>query len=158
MVSGFIALSGALSSLGYVAGLSTVLDTEWAAKVSGGDPQPRTGYLMLLGSAVTDAQTTMATLASLEVSGTGYARQPIQWSPPAAGSRSIANATLVQFGPFADPSGLNVAVQAAALVTRMTSASGLGLMAWNLTSPLTTTQNQALQIAVGALTMSLSTS
>jgi hypothetical protein len=157
-LSGFIALSGALSSLGYLVGQSTALDAEWAAKSAGGDPQPKTSYLMLLGSTLTDAQTTMATLASLEVSGTGYARQPIPWGSPASSSRSVSNNVLIQFGPFGDPSGLNTAVQAAAMVTRMTSASGLCLMAWNLTSPLATTQNQALQIAVGALTMSLSTS
>jgi hypothetical protein len=155
-MSGFIALSGALGSLGYLAGQSTPLDAEWAAKSASGDPQPKTSYLMLLGSTLTDAQTTMATLASLEVSGTGYARQPIPWGSPA--SRAISNNVLIQFGPFADPSGLNTSVQAAAMVTRMTSASGLCLMAWNLASPLATTQNQALQIAVGALTMSLSTS
>ncbi|MFI9271881.1 hypothetical protein ACIGXM_14340 [Kitasatospora sp. NPDC052896] len=157
-MSGFIALSGALSDLAYLAGQSSLLDAEWAAKSQGGDAQPKTSYLMLLGSTVVDGQTAMATLASLEVSGTGYARQPIPWAAPDSGSRSISNSVLIQFGPFADPSGLNTSVQAAAMVTRMTGSNGLCLMTWNLASPLTTVQNQALQIAVGSLSMSLSTS
>ncbi|KJK55355.1 hypothetical protein UK12_29225 [Saccharothrix sp. ST-888] len=157
-MAGFIALSGALAGLGYLAGQSTALDAEWTAKAQSGDAQPRSSYLMLLGSTVTDAQTTMATLASLEVSGTGYARQPIPWGAPAQASRSVSNSVLIQFGPFADPTGLNTSVQAAAMVTRMTSANGLCLMVWNLATPLATQQNQALQIAVGALSMSLSTS
>lgn len=152
-MSSFIALQGALTDLGYLVGQSTPLAAEWAAKTSSGDPNPTTTYLMLLNAAVVDSQTVMATLAGLEVTGTGYARQPVPWAAPLS-ARTIANSLLVQFGPFSDASGLSAPVLAAALVTRMTGSSGICLMAWNFSS-LTTTQNQALQLAAGGLVMGL---
>lgn len=153
-MASFIALQGALSDLSYLVGQATPLATEWAAKTASGDPNPTATYLMLLNAAVTDSQTVMSTLAGLEVTGTGYARQPVPWAAPLA-ARTIANSLLVQFGPFSDASGLSAPVLAAALVTRMTGTSGICLMAWNLSGGLTTTQNQALQLAAGGLVMGL---
>jgi hypothetical protein len=157
--NGFIALQGAVSSLDYLNGRSTALDAEWQAKTAGGDPQPKTTYLMLLTQVVTDAQTDMTTLVGIEAAGTGYARQPIPWGAASTSTRTAANTDLVQFGPFNDPTGLAAPVTGAALVTRMTSSAGqptgLALMAWNLASPITTAQNQALQLAAGSLTMTL---
>ena len=157
--NGFIALQGAVSALDYLNGRATVLDAEWQAKTAGGDPQPKTTYLMLLTAAVTDAQTDMTTLVGLEAAGTGYARQPVPWGAASTSTRQSTNTDLIQFGPFSDPSGLAAPVTGAALVTRMTSSAGqptgLCLMAWNLASAITTQQNQALQLAAGALTMTL---
>ncbi|MFE4527112.1 hypothetical protein ACFRMO_07925 [Streptomyces anulatus] len=156
---GFIAVQGAVSALDYLTGRSTGLEAEWQAKIAGGNPQPKTTYLMLLTQTVTDAQTDMATLLGIEAAGTGYARQPVPWGAASTDTRRSANVDLVQFGPFSDPTGLAAPVAGAALVTRMTSSAGqptgLCLMAWNLDSAITTQQNQALQLAVGALSMTL---
>lgn len=157
--NGFIALSGAVSALDYLAGRTTALQAEWDAKTASGDPQPKTTYLMLLTQVVVDAQTDMATLIGIEAAGTGYARQPVPWGAASTSTRQAANSDLIQFGPFPDPTGLAAPVTGAALVTRMTSSAGqpagLCLMAWNLASAITTQQNQALQLPVGALTMTL---
>ncbi|MFF1693121.1 hypothetical protein ACFVXC_05765 [Streptomyces sp. NPDC058257] len=160
--NGFIAVQGAVSALDHLSGRSTVLEAEWLAKTQGGDPLPRATYLMLLTQTVTDAQTDMTTLVGIEAAGTGYARQPIPWSAATSATRSATTSDLVQFGPFSDPTGLAAPVTGAALVTRMTSSagqpSGLCLMAWNLATPITTSQNQALQLAPGSLTMTLAVS
>lgn len=161
--NGFIALQGAVSALDFLTGrTTTALEAEWQAKTAGGDPQPKTTYLMLLTQLVTDAQTDMTTLVGIEVAGTGYARQPVPWGAAATDVRSASNSDLVQFGPFSDPSGLAAPVTGAALVTRMTSSagqpSGLCLMAWNLGDAITTAQNQALQLAPGSLSMTLAVS
>jgi hypothetical protein len=156
--NGFIALSGALSALDHLTGRSTLLEAEWLAKSAAGDPQPKATYLMLLTDVVVDADTTMAGLAALEVSGSGYSRQVVPWGVADASARFVANGDLIQFGPFSDSGGLSDPVTGAALVTRMSTGSGLGLMAWNLASPLTVVQNQALQLAVSALKMTLAVS
>ncbi|MFV0135502.1 hypothetical protein ACLGIH_20160 [Streptomyces sp. HMX87] len=157
--NGFIAVQGAVSALDFLTGRTTTLEAEWQAKTAAGIPQPRTTYLMLLTQVVTDAQTDMTTLVGSEAAGTGYARQPIPWGAASPGSRTATNTDLVQFGPFSDPAGLAAPITGAALVTRMTSSAGqptgLCLMAWNLGSPITTAQNQALQLAAGSLTMTL---
>ncbi|MEU1816096.1 hypothetical protein ABZ543_12995 [Streptomyces roseifaciens] len=162
--NGFIAASGALSMLDYVTGRSTALDAEWAAKTSAGDLAPKVSYLMLLSTTVTDAQTAMSALVPLEVTGTGYARQAVTWSAAQVtaapdNKRVLASSDLIQFGPFADAGGLAQPVAAVALVTRLTSPpatpQGLALMVWNLAAPVTTVQNQALQIASGSLKMEL---
>lgn len=153
-MTGFIAAQGALSDLAYLVGQSTALASEWAAKTAAGDPAPTTTYLMLTNSTINDTQTVMTTLATLEVTGTGYARQPVPWAAPIS-ARTMANSFLVQFGPFSDPSGLSAPVLGAALVTRVTGNSGICLMAFNLASGLTTTQNQALQIAAGGLVIGI---
>ncbi|MEV8399233.1 phage tail fiber protein [Streptomyces niveus] len=160
--NGFIAVQGAVSALDHLAGRPTALEAEWLAKTQAGDPLPRATYLMLLTQVVTDAQTDMATLLGIEAAGTGYARQPIPWSAAATGTRTSTTSDLVQFGPFSDPAGLAAPVTGAALVTRMTSSAGqptgLCLMAWNLGTPITTSQNQALQLAAGSLQMTLAVS
>lgn len=157
--NGFIGLQGAISALDFLNGRTTALEAEWQAKTAAGDPQPKTTYLMLLTAVVTDAQTDMTTLVGLEAAGTGYARQPVPWGAASTSTRQSANTDLIQFGPFNDPTGLAAPVTGAALVTRMTSSAGqptgLCLMAWNLASAITTAQNQALQLAAGALTMTL---
>ncbi|MFE5853203.1 hypothetical protein ACFQ61_08275 [Streptomyces sp. NPDC056500] len=161
-MAGFVAVQGAVAALDHLTGRSSVLEAEWLAKAQSGDPLPRATYLMLLTQVVADTQTDMTTLLGMEVAGTGYARQPIPWSAAAAGTRSATTADLVQFGPFSDPAGLAAPVTGAALVTRMTSSvgqpTGLCLMAWNLAVPITTSQNQALQLAPGSLVMTLAVS
>lgn len=155
-MAGYVAASAAVSGLDYVVGHSTAMAAEWARKTAAGDSNPTATYLMLLNQAVTDSQTAMATVAPMEVSGTGYARQQVLWS--AAASRSIANSDPITFGPFADATGLSAAVVSACLVTTLTGNLGLVLMNWTLTSPITTVQNQSLQIAAGSLSMTLGTS
>lgn len=157
--TGFIAVQGAVSALDHLTGRSTALEAEWLAKTQAGDPLPKATYLMLLTQAVTDAQTDMTTLLGIEAAGTGYARQPIPWAAATTGTRTATTSDLVQFGPFSDAAGLAAPVTGAALVTRMTSSAGqptgLCVMAWNLATPITTSQNQALQLAAGSLTMTL---
>lgn len=155
-MTGYAALPASNSALDYLVGHSTSLATEWARKTALSDPNPTATYLMLLNQTITDSQTLMATIAPMEVSGTGYARQQVLWA--AAGSRAMANSDPITFGPFADPSGLSAAVVSACLVTTLTGSLGLVLMNWTLASPITTTQNQALQLAAGALTMTLAVS
>lgn len=155
-MAGYVAASAALSTLDYVVGHSTAMSAEWARKTAAGDSAPTATYLMLCNAAIADSQTAMATVAPMEVSGTGYARQQVLWS--AAASRAIANSDPVTFGPFADPTGLSAAVVSACLVTTLTGNLGLVLMNWTLTAPITTVQNQALQIAAGSLTMTIGTS
>lgn len=157
--NGFIALQGAVSALDFLNGRTTALEAEWQAKTAGGDPQPKTTYLMLLTQVVTDATTDMTSLVGIEAAGTGYARQPVPWGAASTSTRQATNTDLIQFGPFSDPTGLAAPVTGAALVTRMTSSAGqptgLCLMCWNLASAITTAQNQALQLAAGSLTMTL---
>lgn len=155
-MAGYIAASGAVSALDYLVGHSTALATEWARKTAAGDTNPTAAYLMLCNASIADASTSMSTVAGLEVSGTGYARQQVLWS--AAASRAVANSDPVTFGPFADPTGLSAAVASACLVSTLTGSLGLVLMNWTLTSPITTVQNQSLQIAAGALSMTIGTS
>ncbi|MFE6745957.1 hypothetical protein ACFVGM_08910 [Kitasatospora purpeofusca] len=160
-MAGYITLSGALAAMDYLAGFAAgnVLQAEWNAKAAAGDPLPRRHYLMLLNQALpADSSTSMATMATLEVAGTGYARQPVPWAGTTSPGRTLASADLVQFGPFAAAGGLGVLhVTGAALVTRMTGNSGLCLMAWSGLD-IATAQNQAVQISAGQLSMTLATS
>jgi hypothetical protein len=155
-VAGYVASSAALSTLDYVVGHSTAVAAEWARKTAAGDANPTATYLMLLNQTITDSQTLMATVAPMEVSGTGYARQQVLWS--AAATRAIANSDALSFGPFADSGGLSAPVVSACLVTTLTGNLGLVLMNWTLASPITTVQNQALQIAAASLVMTLGVS
>lgn len=152
---GYIAVSGAVAGLGYVLGKSTALDSEWATKVATGDLFPKATYLMLLATYPVDANTTMAALAPVEVTGSGYARQAVPWAPVNAGTRSVANLDIVVFGPFGDPAGLGQPVAGAALVTRLVGAQGLCLMAWQLSPTVTTLQNQTLMVPLGSISMAL---
>ncbi|MEV6309981.1 hypothetical protein AB0M10_15450 [Streptomyces sp. NPDC051840] len=160
--SGFIAVQGAVSALDHLTGRVTALEAEWAAKQQAGDPLPRATYLMLLTQVVADGQTDMTSLLGIEASGTGYARQPVPWGAAGSPARGATTTDLVQFGPFPDPTGLAAPVTGAALVTRMTGSAGqptgLCLMAFNLATPVTTSQNQALQLAAGSLQMTLAVS
>ncbi|MGW3275872.1 phage tail fiber protein [Streptomyces kronopolitis] len=160
--NGFIAVQGGVSALDYLTGRSTALEAECLAKTQAGDPLPKTTYLMLLTQTVTDSTTDMTSLVGIEAAGTGYARQPIPWAAASSSTRTSTTSDLVQFGPFSDPTGLAAPVTGAALVTRMTSSAGqptgLCLMAWNLATPITTSQNQALQLAPGSLQMTLAVS
>lgn len=142
--------------LDYVVGHSTAVAAEWARKSAAGDTDPTATYLMLLNQAIVDSQAVMATVAPMEVSGTGYARQQVLWS--VAASRAVANSDALSFGPFADVSGLSAPVVSACLVTTLTGGLGLVLMNWTLPAPITTVQNQALQIAAASLSMSLGVS
>ncbi|MEW1922256.1 hypothetical protein [Streptomyces sp. NPDC088360] len=160
--NGFIAMQGAVSALDHLTGRSTALEAEWLAKSQAGDPLPKATYLMLLTQVVADAQTDMTTLTGIEAAGTGYARQPVPWLASATATRTASTSDLVQFGPFSDATGLAAPVTGAALVTRMTSSAGqpagLVLMTWNLDTPISTSQNQALQLAPGSLQMTLAVS
>lgn len=160
-MAGYITLSGALAAMNYLGGYSTgnVLAAEWNAKVAAADPLPYRSYLMLINQSLpADSATSMATMATLEVAGTGYARQPVPWAGTTSPGRTLASSDLIQFGPFADAGGLGTLhVTGAALVTRATGNLGLCLMAWSGLD-IATSQNQAIQISSGALTMLLATS
>jgi hypothetical protein len=160
-MAGYITLSGALAAMDYLAGFysGNLLQQEWNAKAAAGDPLPQRHYLMLLNQALpADSSTSMATMATLEVAGTGYARQPVPWAGTTSPGRTLASNDLIQFGPFSDAGGLGTLhVTGAALVTRLTGNLGLCLMAWSGLD-IATAQNQAIQISSGSLTMLLATS
>jgi hypothetical protein len=93
-----------------------------------------------------------------EVSATGYARQLVAWGAAAlngSGVYQVANSSPALYGPFTGASGIGPAATMCALVTVSTGTSGLPLMLWTLDAPGNAAQNASLQIATGALTMTL---
>lgn len=156
-MTGWIANAGAAGLLDYVAGNISALEAEWARQKQQ-ELTTRATYLCLLTSTLTDSLITTAAVAGVEASGTGYIRQSVSWGPANSTTRTVSNLDPIIFGPFADPSGLNAPVVAAALVTCATGSAGLTTMYWQLATPLTTSQNGSLTLAVGQLSMGLGVS
>lgn len=154
---GWISNPGATGLLDYVAGNTSSLETEWARQKAQENTN-RATYLCLLTAKLTDSTISTSQVVGVEVSGTGYIRQSVAWSPAASTTRTISNLDPVTFGPFADPGGLNAPVVAAALVTCVTGSAGMVVMYWELATPITTVQNEALTLPVGQLVLGLATS
>jgi hypothetical protein len=112
---------------------------------------PATTYLALLTAIPTD-DTTMAQLA--EVTTAGYGRPTTAWTAATATSPSTTqNSGLLSFGALtADMVSPAVAL---ALVTVATGTAGQIRMWWELDQPMQLLNGQTLQVAPGALTMSL---
>lgn len=113
---------------------------------------PFNTYLALL-TATPDLGATLDQLA--EVNTAGYARQQITWSPASAATPPTAtsNSSLVTFGPFT--ANMPVPVTDAVLVTAQTGTVGDVLYWWSLNVPQQSNNGQSLQIAPGALVMTL---
>lgn len=115
----------------------------------------RSTYLMLL-TANPANPSSMATYA--EVSAAGYARQSVTWSAAGIGSSGefeVSNSASILFGPFTGTGGIGLPATMCALVTVLTGISGLPLMLWTLDAVGNAAQNGSLQIATGALSMTL---
>lgn len=115
----------------------------------------RSVYLMLLTA--TPANPSQLTTYT-EVSATGYARQLCTFSAAAlnsSGVYQVSNSTGILFGPFTGALGIGPAATMCALVTTSTGTSGIPLMLWTLDTVGAAAQNTSLQLAAGALTMSL---
>lgn len=114
----------------------------------------RTVYLMLLTASPSDPSS-LPTYT--EVSAAGYARQTATFAAAAlsSGTYQIANSSPILFGPFTGSLGIGPAATMCALVTVSTGTSGTPLMLWTLDTPGSAAQNDSLQLAANALTMSL---
>jgi hypothetical protein len=156
-MSGWIANPGAVGLLDYLVGNVSSLEAEWVRQKQQ-EFTNRATYVCLLSSALTDSAITTPAVVGVEVSGTGYIRQSAHWGPTNSATRQVSNLDPITFGPFADPGGLSAPVVAAALVTCATGTAGMVLMYWNLTTPITTTQNEALTLPAAQLVMGLGTS
>ncbi|MFD9941562.1 MULTISPECIES: phage tail fiber protein [Nonomuraea] len=112
----------------------------------------RNVYLALLTSAPLDN----AGLSSLpEVTTAGYSRQQITWTPATLAKPSqSSNAGVVTFGPVS--ADMSTPVTHAALVTPQVGTTGDVLYTWALDVSQQAVNGQALQIAIGKLTMSQS--
>lgn len=110
-------------------------------------------YLALCTGPLTDALS-VAAVAALEVTTTGYARQSVTWSSATAANPSvIANSGTITVGPFA----VDMAVPAvyAALLTASTGTGGSYRAWWQLDAPMQALAGQSLQVSAGNLSMSL---
>lgn len=157
MSTGWIANPGATGLLDYAVGNVSSLETEWARQKTQ-EQTNRATYLCLLTATLPDATITMAAVAGAEASGTGYIRQSVAWGPASSTTRQVSNIDPITFGPFADPTGLNAPIVAAALVTCATGSAGMVVMYWTLTTPITTAQNQVITLPATTLVMGLATS
>lgn len=111
----------------------------------------RTTYLALLTSAPSDT-TTVATMA--ELSATGYSRQAVTWDDATivSGKASASNSAKITFGPFStDPAN----VTHCALVSSSSGTSGDFIMYWTLDSARDAASGDSIEVAVGALTMTV---
>lgn len=86
----------------------------------------------------------------------GYARQPVTFTEPAAPAypATISNIAALTFGPYT--AAQLQAVQWAALVTAAAGTIGLLLYMWTLPAPQQVSSSQSIQIAAGDLTLSQS--
>lgn len=112
---------------------------------------PRTTYLALLTANFADD----ADLAVLpELTTPGYARQAVSWTTATnARPSSASNAAVVTFGPFTND--VTSPITHAALVTAQTGTSGQVLFKFQLDSPQQPAAGQALQIAIGKLSITI---
>ena len=109
----------------------------------------RTVYLALVTAAPTDS-TTMGTMTELTTA--GYARQACAWSAPSGDPSLSSNTATITFGPFtADPPSVAYAV----LVSASTGTTGDLIAYWTADVAQDAASGQSLQVAAGALTLSI---
>lgn len=109
----------------------------------------RTVYLALLTAAPTDS-TTVATMT--EVTTAGYARQTCAWAAPSSDPSISSNTATITFGPFsADPPSIAYA----ALVSSASGTGGDLIAYWTADVAQDAANGQSIQIAIGALTLSI---
>lgn len=112
-----------------------------------------TKYLALLTAAPSDT-TTPATMS--EYGATGYARQSVAWSTPALNGSSVeetSNSAQLTFGPFT--AGVGATITHAALVTSASGTTGTIEAIWTLDSSRTPGTNDSVQVAAGALKLTV---
>lgn len=119
------------------------------AKTGRATQTARTMYLALLTAAPTDA-TTMATMAELGAPPvSGYARQVVAFTDPAA-TESTSNSAALTFGPFsADLAN----VTHAALVSAATGTAGDLTFYWTLDTARDPANGDSIVFPIGALVM-----
>lgn len=111
---------------------------------------PRNTYLALLTANIADDA---AMTALPEVTTAGYARQQAVWTAATNARPSVAsNSTVITYGPFT--ADVAVPITHAALVTVSTGTGGKVLYKFTLDSPQQPVSGQALQIAIGKLSIS----
>lgn len=109
----------------------------------------RTTYVALLTSAPTDS-TTLSTMS--ELSATGYSRQSATWAAPSGDPSSTSNTNTITYGPFsADPAN----VTHLALVSASSGTSGDFIYYWTADAAKDAAIGDSIQIAAGALVMTL---
>ncbi|MFC8428525.1 hypothetical protein [Streptomyces sp. NPDC057253] len=114
-------------------------------------------YLALL-TADPGRQTTLTTMATLEVSATGYSRQALPFTlagSPDGGGSSQSNSAPVFFGPFTASGGMGVVATHAALVSAASGTAGAVIAVWQLDSPVSASQNENLMLSTGGLAIGL---
>lgn len=113
-------------------------------------------YLALLTS--DPGRTATATdLAAVEVSATGYSRQPLTFSlatSPDGGGSGISNSAAVIYGPFTGSGGLGAVVTHVALSTVPVTGGGL-IAVWQLDTPVSASQNENLMLNAAGLSIGL---
>lgn len=109
----------------------------------------RTVYLALLTAAPGDS-TTLATMTELTTA--GYSRQVCAWSAPTGDPSLSSNTATITFGPFgADPPSVGWA----ALVSAASGTTGDFIAYWTADVAQDAANGQSIQVAIGALTLSL---
>ena len=146
-------MAGELSTVGAQYALDFVTGRQIGYAVSGtaAGSSGRTTYVALLTAAPNDAST-LATMT--EVTTSGYARQSIAWTAATNASPSVTqNSAAITFGPFS--AAMASAATHCALVSASSGTTGDFLMWWTLDFSKQAAQNESIQFAIGALSMSL---
>lgn len=128
-----------------------------AGQINGRLDSAGTQYLALL-TGDPGQGTTMPNMGTLEVTATGYSRQPVSFSQatlPASGGSGISNAAPVFFGPFTASGGLGAVVTHVALVSTATGTGGGVLAVWQLDNPVSASQNENVMLSTGGLAVGM---
>jgi hypothetical protein len=116
-------------------------------------------YLALL-TADPGRQTTLPTMAAVELKATGYSRQPVQFSfatQPTTGGTGASNTGPLFFGPFTGSSGMGVTATHVALVNAASGTNGSCIAVWQLDTPVYASQNENLMLNAAGLAVGLDT-
>lgn len=109
----------------------------------------RTTYLALLTAAPTDA-TTMATMAEVAApAASGYNRQAVTWTDPAA-TEASSNSAALTFGPFTSDLA---AVTHLALVSAATGTAGDLIFYWTLDAARDPANGDSIVFPIGSVVM-----
>ncbi|ORT58164.1 hypothetical protein [Streptomyces sp. CB03238] len=114
-------------------------------------------YLALLTSDP-GRRTAMTDMAAVEITATGYSRQPLPFSvatSPLGGGSSVSNSAPVFFGPFTASGGMGAVATHAALVSAATGTGGGVMAVWQLDTPVSASQNENLMLSTAGLAVGL---
>lgn len=136
-------MPGELSGTGAVIALEAALGRTAAST--------RATYLALLTAAPAD-NTTPATMT--EYGATGYSRQAVTWGAATGDPATSSNTNSISFGPLTGANG-STPITHAALVSSASGTTGDLVAHWQLTSSRTPAAGDSINVAIGALTLSL---